>query len=75
MKKWLFYLFLSFPILSQAQYALSPKREYRAVWLTTIKGLDWPKEEMKGDDEAQREHERQLLAEYAEALKIMGVSV
>lgn len=61
MKKWLFYLFLSFPILSQAQYALSPKREYRAVWLTTIKGLDWPKEEMKGDDEAQREHLCQVL--------------
>lgn len=26
-------------------------------------------------DAAQREHERQLLAEYAEALKIMGVTV
>ena len=27
---------------AHAQFADTPKREYRAVWLTTIKGLDWP---------------------------------
>ena len=26
-----------------AQYAASPKHEYRAVWLATIKNLDWPR--------------------------------
>ena len=35
--------------LTHAQYVpQAPKREYRAVWLTTIKGLDWPKEEIVG---------------------------
>lgn len=35
--------------LTHAQYeSHAPKREYRAVWLTTIKGLDWPKEELVG---------------------------
>ena len=35
--------------LTHAQYVPhAPKREYRAVWLTTIKGLDWPKEEFVG---------------------------
>lgn len=31
----------------KAQYWESPKREYRAVWLTTIENLDWPKTRIK----------------------------
>ena len=38
-----------------AQWVHPPKREYRAVWLTTIKGLDWPNEKAKGNDAAQQE--------------------
>lgn len=35
--------------LTHAQFAShAPKREYRAVWLTTFKGLDWPREELVG---------------------------
>ena len=30
------------------QFVDAPKREYRAVWLTTIKGLDWPIESIVG---------------------------
>ena len=40
---------------SYGQFVEAPKYEYRAVWLTTIKGLDWPKEEVRGNDLAQRE--------------------
>ena len=51
-------LFISlwFPIRGNAQFVDAPKREYRAVWLATIKGLDWPKETHRGDVEAQQEH-------------------
>ena len=47
-------LFLFSSLHSHAQFVEAPKREYRAVWLTTIKGLDWPQEEFKGNDTAQR---------------------
>ena len=30
------------PLRAQWLSAPTPKREYRAVWLTTIKNLDWP---------------------------------
>lgn len=40
---------LFFSVLAKAQFVHPPKHEFRAVWLTTIKGLDWPKEEMRGD--------------------------
>lgn len=33
---------------AEAQFIKAPKREYRAVWLTTIKGLDWPDETIVG---------------------------
>lgn len=44
------------PLFAKAQFVQSPKYEYRAVWLTTIKGLDWPKEEAWGDYPAQKRH-------------------
>ena len=43
------------PLLVRAQFVEAPKHEYRAVWLTTIKGLDWPHEEVHGDYLQQRE--------------------
>ncbi len=49
-------ILLSSPISAQAQFMDVPKREYRAVWLTTIKGLDWPREEHRGNYAAQRAH-------------------
>ena len=56
-------LFISlwFPMKGNAQFVDAPKREYRAVWLATIKGLDWPKETHRGDVEAQQEHLRAVL--------------
>ena len=37
----------------KAQYWESPKREYRAVWLTTIENLDWPKTKIKSATDIQ----------------------
>lgn len=56
MKRWFLCLFLLCPLLTYAQFVHPPKHEYRAVWLTTIKGLDWPKEEHRGNYAAQRTH-------------------
>jgi Uncharacterized protein conserved in bacteria len=52
MKIWLlsFSLFVSF-----VMYAESPKTEIRAVWLTTIYGLDWPSREAKTEAEYKRQ--------------------
>ena len=44
------------PLFIRAQFVEAPKHEYRAVWLTTIKGLDWPKENARGNYAMQREH-------------------
>lgn len=44
-----------------AQSVHVPKHEYRAVWLTTIKGLDWPREADRGDTAAQQSHLCTLL--------------
>ncbi len=58
------------PLGSFAQFAEVHKREYRAVWLATIKGLDWPREEHKGDGAAQRAHLCALL----DSLKAINVN-
>lgn len=36
-------IFLIIPMLLAAQSVSVPKYEYRAVWLTTVENLDWPK--------------------------------
>ena len=52
---------LVLPLHTTAQFVDAPKREYRAVWLTTIKGLDWPREEHVADYPAQRAHLCRIL--------------
>ena len=39
----------------KGQYWESPKREYRAVWLTTIENLDWPKTKIKSAADIERQ--------------------
>ena len=39
----------------QAQNASAPKYEYRAVWLTTIENLDWPKSLVKSKEDVERQ--------------------
>lgn len=44
----------------KAQYWESPKREYRAVWLTTIENLDWPKTKIKSPSDIDKQ-KRELI--------------
>ena len=54
-------LFISFLFLFacalQAQQAGVPKYEYRAVWLTTIENLDWPKTLVKSSADIARQQQ------------------
>lgn len=47
--------FLVFAFISLNLYAEVPKTEIRAVWLTTIYGLDWPKRPAKTETEYKRQ--------------------
>ena len=53
---WSLLLALTLSTYSNAQPQHTPKQEYRAVWLTTIKGLDWPREADMGNSAAQQAH-------------------
>ena len=61
-------IFLSFLSLSSLAQPL-PKREVRAVWLTTIGGLDWPHNYAQSyrSQEKQQEELRTLLDKYQKA--------
>lgn len=71
----LFITFLCFVFKVQAQdqssqfHPVSPKYEVRAVWLTTIGGLDWPHGYAQSETsrERQKEQLRQLLDKYRRA--------
>lgn len=49
-----------------------PKREARAVWLTTLKSLDWPT--TKATDEASRNRQKQELTSILDRLKAAGIN-
>ncbi len=49
---------------------LSPKREMRAVWLTTLSGLDWP--HTRGTSRAVVEQQKQELREILDTLSAAG---
>lgn len=48
MRKSLFLLFIAL-LTSMMAVAVSPKREFRSVWLTTASSIDWPKNKAKTD--------------------------
>lgn len=74
------YLFLFLIIIGRVSYvraaspieAISPKREYRAVWVTTLNGLDWPR--TKVVSAASRERQRQELCELLDKLKAANIN-
>ena len=51
------------PLVVIAQNGIAPKYEYRAVWLTTIENLDWPRKPLatSGDTVAQKRELVMLL--------------
>ena len=65
----LFYIFfVCFSLLLQAQ----PKQELRAVWLTTLEGLDWPS--TKGTSLAVEQKQKQELRNILDQLKKANVN-
>lgn len=66
MKKYLLILFII--LLIQPLYAVSyPKREIRAVWITTIYGIDWPKK--PATNEVTRKQQQQDLCNKLDRLQ------
>lgn len=57
-----------------AQYIDYPKREYRAVWLTTIENLDWPKTRIKSPEDINKQkNELMVLLDSLESFNINTV--
>ncbi len=57
-----------------AQQTHSPKYEYRAVWLTTIENLDWPRTQVSSpDDVAVQQRELIVVLDSLQALNINTV--
>ena len=54
------------------QTGSSPKRESRAVWLTTLNGLDWPK--AKANTTEGRERQKQELCYLLDQLKAININ-
>lgn len=64
-----------FPIHAMAQLPWemeSPKRELRAVWLTTLSGLDWPRN--KATSAAGVERQKQELCQLLDQLKAANIN-
>lgn len=63
------FLFIYSLLVSTICLAASPKREVRAVWLTTIGGIDWPHSYAQSDRsiEKQQQELRSLLDQYQQA--------
>lgn len=70
----IFVLLLHFVPTLVAQSVAPPKYEYRAVWLTTIENLDWPKRKVSTPaDIAVQQRELQSLLDSLQALNVNTV--
>ena len=65
-------LFLVFSGTLMAQHEVSPKHEYRAVWLATIKNLDWPRTLVTSPQEI--EMQQQELKVIMDSLQVAGIN-
>lgn len=67
-------IFLCFFTLATAQKRVSPKFEYRAVWLTTIENLDWPKTLVKApSDTLAQQRELVFLLDSLQSLNVNSI--
>ena len=64
-------LLLLFALNANAQNVVQP-REYRAVWLTTLQGLDWPR--TKATDAASVERQKDELCTMLDQLQAAGIN-
>ena len=60
-------LSLAFPVFCLLQAVEPPKKEIRAVWLTTVYGLDWPHK--PATTEAGRKAQQQALLDILDRLQ------
>jgi len=60
------------PLCAQWIPAPTPKREYRAVWLTTLKNLDWPS--APATTPLGEERQRQELCAILDTLQAVGIN-
>lgn len=65
-------LLTAFSANAQITFPPSSPREVRAVWLTTIGGLDWPKEYASTDDGIERQ--KKELCEQLDRLHKLGIN-
>lgn len=63
---------VGFPFHGDLSTGLYPKRESRAVWLTTLSGLDWPKS--KANTAEGRERQKRELCEILDELKAININ-
>lgn len=73
----LFLLSVLAPLVAAAQYRMmpampAPEREVRAVWLTTLMGLDWPRTKANSDERRQRQKDELLRT--LDALQQAGIN-
>ena len=73
----LFLLSALAPLVAAAQYRMmpampAPEREVRAVWLTTLMGLDWPRTKANSDERRQRQKDE--LLHTLDALQQAGIN-
>ena len=64
-------LVLCMPVLMQAE-SIAPKRELRAVWVTTLSGLDWPR--TKATSAAARVQQQRELCQLLDQLQTAGIN-
>ena len=65
MKKTLLFVLFSFWCL--LAFAEQPKQEFRATWLATVSGIDWPK--TKATSDSKREQQKQELIDILDKMK------
>ena len=66
-------ILLAFFAILTLHAASTPKYEVRAVWLTTLGGLDWPR--VKAVDATTRESQKQELREELDELQKIGINL
>lgn len=65
MKKTILIIFIA--LVSLFTYAEQPKHEFRATWLATVSGIDWPK--TKATSDSKREQQKQELINILDKMK------
>ena len=66
MKKTILIIFIA--LVSLFTYAEQPKHEFRATWLATVSGIDWPK--TKATSDSKREQQKQELINILDKMKL-----